>query len=391
MRKKALIVSSVASMIDQFNIANIEILRKMDYEVHVACNFIESGSIDSKRVAKLKEKLANDNVVCHQIDFSRNPFNLAKSLQAGKQLGIVMKNNYSLVHSHSPIGGVMARITGSKYRKHGLAAIYTAHGFHFHKSSSKLNWMIYYPIELLLSYKTDVLLTINSEDYDLAKRKFKSKKVVYIPSIGVNLDSINSQFINVIKKRNEMRVKSGAFVLVSVGELNDNKNHITIIRALSKLTNSNFCYFICGKGPLSDQLQREVEMLQLNDKVKILGYREDVIEILKMADLFVFPSKREGLGMAALEAMACGLPLLTSDVHGINDYSINGYSGFKCEPLDVDGFSNLIDRVMNLDIDKLNEMKKNNLHTIKKYDRKIVNVLMTDIYERSTVSKNETR
>jgi glycosyltransferase involved in cell wall biosynthesis len=101
--------------------------------------------------------------------------------------------------------------------------------------------------------------------------------------------------------------------------------------------------------------------------VTLLGFRDDVIEVMKAADCFVFPSKREGLGMAALEAMAAGLPLITSNVHGINDYSIDGVTGYKCSPEDVTGFARAI-RTMQLDFDLSHQMGIHNSESVKAFD-----------------------
>src|SRR5699024_6464187 len=116
-----------------------------------------------------------------------------------------------------------------------------------------------------------------------------------------------------------------------------NKNHEIVLEAIAKLRRSNIYYVICGKGPLDCYLKNKAEKLNLGKQFKLLGYREDIIEICKSSDVFVFPSRREGLGLAALEAMAAGLPIITSNIHGIVDYSVHGVTGYNYQPSDTKG------------------------------------------------------
>lgn len=126
------------------------------------------------------------------VEISRSPFSL-KNLKAIITLKNILKNgNYNILHCHTPMGAVVARLAGKSFRKNGLKIIYTAHGFHFYKGAPILNWIMFYPVEKWLSKYTDVLVCINEEDYELAMRKkFKAKKIVKIDGVGVNLEKYN--------------------------------------------------------------------------------------------------------------------------------------------------------------------------------------------------------
>ena len=177
-------LASVASMIDQFNMPNIALLQKLGYQVDVACNFIEGNTCSNARVAELKQKLQDMHVRCYQIDFARNIKHMGQNMKALWQVeGLMKQNTYAFCHCHSPIGGVVARIAGHRTR---TKVIYTAHGFHFYQGAPVMNWLVYYPVEKMLSRWTDVLITINHEDYKLAKKKFKMKKLTYVPGIGID-------------------------------------------------------------------------------------------------------------------------------------------------------------------------------------------------------------
>src|SRR5699024_9702226 len=102
--------------------------------------------------------------------------------------------SYDIVHTQSPIGGALCRLAFRKNRKRGTKIIYQAHGFHFYKGGPISNWIFFYPIEKVCSYFTDTLITINHEDYELAKKKFHAKEVVYVPGVGIDLcESINKK------------------------------------------------------------------------------------------------------------------------------------------------------------------------------------------------------
>lgn len=316
MKEKVLILASVASMIYQFNIPNIKLLQEMGYEVHVACNFEKGNSCSLEKIQGLKNLLENMQVKYYQINFERNILKVFSNFSAYQDVKkILEKNKYKFLHCHSPIGGVIGRITGHLTE---TKVIYTAHGFHFFKGAPLINWLIYYPIEKYLSKFTDILITINKEDYERAKTFF-SKRVEYIPGVGVDIEKIRNIQVNKELKRKELGLTLDNKVLLSVGELNKNKNHEVIIKALSKLNNPNIHYLICGQGNLKGYLEKLIKKLNLENNVKLLGFRKDIYEIYKISDIFVFPSKREGLSVALMEALVCELPVICSDIRGNRD------------------------------------------------------------------------
>lgn len=306
--KKALLVATVYGFIASFEQNNIRILQELGYEVWCACNMAESD-----------QRLADLGVWTVDVPFERNPFG-RKNMIAYKCLKeIIKKEKFNLIHCHTPVGGVLGRMAASACGVDRI--IYTAHGFHFYQGAPKVNWLLYYPIEWWLAWKTDLLITINQEDYERAKRHFHAKKVEYVPGVGVDVAYICGvvKSIDRRKKREELNIPQGAFLILSVGELNKNKNHRVVLEALKKLEVADAYYIICGKGVLEQELQSLVESLGLEEKVKLLGYRKDVIEIMACANLYVHPSFREGLPVSVMEAMAVGLPLLCSDIRGNRD------------------------------------------------------------------------
>ena len=276
--KKALQVASVASMIDQFTMPNINILQELGYEVDVVANF-EFGSTSSKeRVEEFQKELKDVNVNVFNLLFNRKIFDKC-NIQVYKQLKkIIDENDYEIIHCHSPIGGVITRLAARRARKKGTKVIYTAHGFHFYKGSSLVNWLIYYPVEWICSWFTDVLITINKEDYSLAQKRMKAKQISYIPGVGIETDRFK-QIVDRVEKRKSLDINKDEVMLFSVGELNKNKNHQIIIKAISRLNNPKVKYYIAGKGDLESDLKEEIGKLNLDKQVYLLGFRNDIAEL----------------------------------------------------------------------------------------------------------------
>lgn len=375
---KVLILASVASMIDQFNMDNIHILLDLGYKVDVACNFKNSGTISNERTKQLKKQLRSLNVNYYQIDFSRGAINLKANVIAFNEvLQLLRNNNYRFVHCHSPIGGVIARLACHSTR---TKCIYTAHGFHFFKGGPKKSWILFYPIEKELSKFTDTLITINQEDYDLASQKFFQKKLVKVPGVGINTRKFESVDCNLENYKKELNIQDDDFVILSTGELSKRKNHQVIIKAVHDLNNSHIKYLIVGKGDEEEYLKSLIAKYHLENNVSLLGYRTDVPNLLKIADIFAFPSKREGLGLAAIEAMSSGLPIITSNINGINDYSQNLVTGFSVNPDDDINFAKAI-KYCYLNRDWCQFVGKKNIVKARKYDISRVNKIMKEIYE----------
>ncbi|OUN88061.1 MULTISPECIES: glycosyltransferase family 4 protein [Eubacteriales] len=306
--RKVIFVANTARFFVMFEQNNIKLLQSMGYEVHCASNFEQERDVDAKSIL---EKL---NVTIHQIDIARSPFS-ARNLNAYRQLKALMqRERFDLVDCHTPMGGVLARLAAKATKT--APVLYTAHGFHFYKGCPLQNRLIYETIERWLARYTDGLITINEEDYQAAKT-FRLRGEAYkIPGVGIDVKGIHDLKVDRIQKRRELGVPEDAFVMLSVGDLNANKNHSTAIKAFAKADIPNSYYLICGEGELRNELSSLSEKLGVSQHVHLLGFRNDVREILKASDLFVFPSFREGLSVALLEAVSAGVTCIASNIRG---------------------------------------------------------------------------
>lgn len=394
--KKALIVASVSSMIEQFNMNNIKILQAIGYQVDVATNFEKGGTISKERTLEFEKELANMGVNCYNISFERNPFSLL-NIKAYRQIKKIVweDNHYNIIHMHSPIGGVCGRLASRKLPREDLSIIYTAHGFHFYKGAPLLNWMLYYPIEKWLSKYTDCLITINKEDYELAKKKFKAKTIELVNGVGVDKHKFDFEMIEDDKTqlRKSLGLKDDDFVLIQIGELNKNKNQIMAIEAMKQLVkkHSNIHLLLVGIGKLEDFYNKKIKEYNLDGNIHLLGYRKDVPKLLKISNVLLSLSHREGLPVNVIEGLMSGLPAIVTDCRGNRDLVEDGVNGYIIK---INNIEELIDRIINI-----KEKKSINLNleneivrystNMEKLTTKQINTEMERIYK--TILRKEER
>ncbi len=268
----------------------------------------------------------------YPLSCSRSPLSKSNLTAISEIRKLVEENQYDVVHCHTPVAAMCTRLACIGARKKGTKVFYTAHGFHFYKGAPKKNWLMFYPVEKVCARLTDVLITINREDYAFAQKNLSAKRVEYVPGVGIDASKYENTFVDRAKKRAEIGVPETATMLLSVGELNENKNHITAIKAISMLDDANIHYVIAGKGPKQEELEKAAKEQNVN--LHLLGYRTDVAELYKTADLYVHPSFREGLPVSVMECLASGTPCIGSNIRGCVDLLQNNvFSPYSAEEI----------------------------------------------------------
>lgn len=372
MKKVLFVATVVKTHIMEFHIPYLKMFKEMGWETAVAARNDYENPADC--VIPYCDTYYN-------IPFERNPLKPG-NLKAYKELKhIIGEGEYDIIHCHTPVGAMLTRLAAKQARKKGTKVFYTAHGFHFYKGAPAINWILYYPVEKWLSRYTDVLITINKEDYERAKT-FKAGKVCYVPGVGIDLKKFNVGYVNKEQKRKEIGVSANDFVLLSVGELIPRKNHEVVIRALSVLKQldklSHIEYVICGRGAYETDLKKLAEELGVADHIHFLGYRNDISEICNCADLFVFMSHQEGLPVALMEAMACGLPAVCSNIRGNTDLIEDGVTGLISNNTPEE-LAEVINEMRN-DAALRDRLSSAALQKIKQFDLSSVEDEMTKIY-----------
>ena len=274
----------------------------------------------------------------YDIPFERSPLKRS-NLRAYRELKrVIDRGEFDLIHCHTPVGALLTRLAAGKARRKGTKVIYTAHGFHFFKGAPALNWLVYFPAEWLCGFLTDVLITINWEDYDFAQKHIHAGKVCYVPGVGVDMDRFGGSRETA---REKLGIGNEEFVLLSVGEMTENKNHRLALQALALLPEKPIRYVLVGRGERMEELQAQARELGITDRVIFTGYRNDVSELYPAADAFFFPSFREGLSVALMEAMASGLPAIVGKIRGNTDLIDDGVEGLYM-PLTPEGAAEAI-------------------------------------------------
>ncbi|MGU8138828.1 glycosyltransferase [Clostridium perfringens] len=375
MKKKVLVVTALAGFFRSFLTNDIKILQNMGYEVHCAANVLHPGS------EGMNEYFKQNNIIFHQIDFSSNkPFS-KQTFLAYKQLKNLINNDYfDVVHCHTPIVSVLGRWCCRKLRKEGMRVIYTTHGFYFHQGSSRKSWIIFHSIEKFMSRFCDAIITINCEDYENAK-KMHCKNVFHINGVGVDTDRFANVNINREEYRKSIGIANNEIVVLSIGELSERKNQKVVIEAIGNLNNSNIVLVHCGNAMNSEATTKQLIDLAKRKNVKLilLGLRKDIPEICKCADIGTISSTREGLGLAGIEMLASGLPLVGSKVHGILDYVVNEVNGFLANPYDSNEFTEGIRKL--LDKNTHEKLSATCYESVLKFDIKNSYAQMEEIYK----------
>jgi glycosyltransferase involved in cell wall biosynthesis len=336
--EKILIIANVEQHIISFHLPCIKMLQEEGYEVHVATK-LEHG----------RERLEAQGIICHFINFARSPFSLHTLTAIYQLIRLMKRHRFSLVHVHTPVGGFLGRLaakyTGTK------PVLYTAHGFHFYQGANWRSWALYYSLERLAAKWTSGLITINTEDYEIARDKFDlrtGEDLFHVHGVGVALNSPEANRENYKKELcREFDLTDDEVIVVCIAELMKNKNHSFLLDAWSQMAERQpkGYLFLIGKGDYENEIVDKVN-LQAIPRVRFLGYRSDVPQLLKAIDIGVLVSWREGLPRSVMEMMAAGLPVIGSRIRGNRDLIEDGKTGFLVELRDVSGLANSLEKLI---------------------------------------------
>lgn len=358
--------------LNNYNIPCFEAAENLGFSLYMGVNKLYAERLLSNKY----------DVKFYDAQIYRKPFKFKEMYGAYKRLSAFLKSHHvALLHCNTPIGGLLGRLCGRKY--HVPKVIYTAHGFHFYKDAPLLNNMLYKTVETWLAKMTDVIITINQEDYEAALRMTLKKggKIYKVHGVGINTD-INKVSANELEfKRKELNLVGEDIVLIAVGDLNANKNFATIVKAMA-LTPKNCKLLICGLGPDEKKLRDIAKEFDAEERIYFLGYRSDMSTLYQIADIAVIPSFREGLPRVTMEAMTYSLPCVVSDIRGNRDL-IDSDGGMLIEPANFMGFGEAIS-LLSKDCRLRKSMGERNTQFIKPYDIENVKKEIFEIYKTIT-------
>lgn len=373
MKKQALIVANLAGFAS-FLIPSMQILQKFGYEITYAAN------ANKLEWSVTKSKLDEMGVRFVQIDFdSQKPLS-SENRKAYRQLKALLKEKqYDLVHCHTPIAGLLTRLAARRQRKKGTCIIYTTHGFAFTARSGIKQKLLYGTLEKFGSWFCDAIVTINREDYAAAQR-MHCKKVYYVNGVGVDTQRFRNAEVDRDTFRAQIGISPDRIMVLSVGELSARKNHRIIIEAIALLPDKDrYVYVICGSGINGGTgIALQTLASERGVDLRLLGFRRDIPQIMKVSDIGAIPSIREGLGLAGVQSLAAGVPLVGSDVQGIRDYVENGRTGYLCDPFDATAFALAIPKL----VAERHAMTECCQKTAAKFDLSVAEAQLKTIYKK---------
>lgn len=360
-------MTTVSRTINAFLIPHIEMLLDNGYEVDCAC------SIDKP----VDKELQNKGVKIFEVPFSRNPLGIGNIKAFMRLMELQRINNYDIVHVHTPIAAIYGRLLKLGYSN--LKTIYTAHGYHFLKGGSKLSWLIYYPIEKIMTKFTDVIININKEDFEITKEKLKPRSSYFLNGVGLDLSKYKKLSKDeILEKKKELGINDNDFVVLMIAELNKNKNHIQLINAIEILKEkySNIKALCIGDGQNKEILNELIISKNLQNNIFMLGYREDVNKLINISDIGILMSYREGLPRNIMEFMASGRKVIATNIRGCRDLLCNETIGTLVNVGDYEETAKAIEKYY------LSRDRRFNISDeIKKYDIESVNSELLKIYE----------
>jgi glycosyltransferase EpsD len=367
-KKKVLFVASIDKHISRFHIPSLKWYSERGFEVHVACN----GYAELPYCDKV-----------HQIDFVRSPYSIKHFRVINQLKKLLADEKFYLVHCHTTVASLLTRIAGISFRKRdGLKVLHTSHGFHFFKGGPLLNWMVFYPIEKMASRLQDCLITINTEDFNLAKEHFYCKDVRLIPGMGVNKDRFKILGTEEkLRERELWDIEHDAKVIIYVAEFIDRKNHRFIIESAKELKSQfpELIIILPGRGKLLAEMKKLAEKLDVISFVRFPGFINNVESLMASANLGVSSSKQEGLGLHIVEAMMSGLPVIATDNSGHRELIQHGINGFLYELNDKKAFEQFVSQIFSNPV-LYTSMSHASLAQALRFEMELSNAKLDEIY-----------
>lgn len=314
MRKKILFCASTVSHILNFHLPYLRAFHEMGYEVWVAADRQASVPYADRVVALPMQKKF--------LSFG----NLKAVLEARR---LVREQRFDMVSTHTGLASAVVRAAILLLHERPNV-VCTVHGYLFREDEGLKKWIYLIP-EKLCARVTDVLMVMNHEDYEIArKHKLYRDKLSYINGMGLDLAKFRPATPEErFSARKKFRIGENDFVYVYAAEFSRRKNQAFLIRAFAEVCRKNprMKLLLAGNGVLLEECRTLAHQLHADGQILFPGYVEDMQQLYAASDVCVSVSRIEGLPFNVMEAMACGLPVVASDIKGHRELIEDGENG----------------------------------------------------------------
>ncbi len=268
-------------------------------------------------------------------------------LQALLRLYKLMKReHFDLVHAHSSKAGVIARIAA---RMAGVPVIiYSPHAFFFAGQTNLLKKHLFLFLEKIAGCFCDLIITDSLSERDLAVKE-KIGRQEKIIALNNSIDINDYSFpLDKDKKIASLEIKRGSQVVTMVSRLVAQKSPFDFIK-MAKTVLEKFpdaVFLIVGDGPLKKECENLIKRMDITKEITVLGWRDDVKEILKISDVSVLCSRWEGLPFSLLESMALEIPVVATASTGSVDVICDGINGILVPKGDPEAIARAVMKIL---------------------------------------------
>lgn len=310
MEKKLLMVASNWQHIRHFHLPYLAEFRKQGYTVILACAGVPA-----------------DSQCCDQaldVPFTKSMFSPRNLTAAGMLRQVIRREKIDLVIVHTSLGAFFTRLAVMGLRKRPRM-VNVVHGYLFDERTPSLKRMLLLGAEKLTAHVTDLLLTMNRWDYDLAVREHLGKRIGFIPGMGVDftrLDAANREMEPWMQK-----IPPTAFVVTFAGEFSARKNQKDLVEAVARLPEQVFLV-LAGDGQMKDACRQLAEEKGVAGRVLFPGYVRNIAALYARSQVIASSSRIEGLPFNILEAMYMKKPVVATRVKGHTDLIEEGVTGY---------------------------------------------------------------
>lgn len=327
MERKVLFTASTYSHIAHFHRPYLRAFAAQGWTVDVACGGEPGELSEARRILPLP----------FQKSFS-SPGNFQAAALLRRE---IQAEGYDFISTHTSLAAFFTRLalTGLKDRP---VTANMVHGYLFDDETPAFKRSVLLAAERMTAPVTDLLLTMNQWDHELAKKRRLGRQVVHIPGVGVDFSRLKSGGTDL---RSQYDIPSEAFVLVYAAEFSPRKSQSVLLQALARLPESAVLV-LPGEGALRQECQELAIRLGLAQRVIFPGYVSDIAGWYAAADAAVTASRSEGLPFNVMEAMHLALPMVASAVKGHTDLIENGVTGLLYPYGDVDSCAEQLQRLM---------------------------------------------